>query len=99
MIVLNPFLDSLCNFGIKNIGLTPGIPNGCFQHPQDVVNIFHMYVISSFSLCFILEWSTLRVELNFTTFAMFLANLADLSCLIMAYVVMASYFWKNLRNG
>ena len=37
MIVLNPFLDSLCNFGFKNIGLTPGIPKGCFQHPQDVV--------------------------------------------------------------
>ena len=37
MIVLNPFLDFLCNFGFKNIGLTPGIPKGCFQHPQDVV--------------------------------------------------------------
>ena len=37
MIVLNPFLDSLCNFGFKNIGLTPGIQKGCFQHPQDVV--------------------------------------------------------------
>ena len=37
MIVLNPFLDSLCNFGFKNIGLTPGIPKRCFQHPQDVV--------------------------------------------------------------
>ena len=40
MIVLNPFLDSLCNFGFKNIGLTPGIPKGCFQHPQDVVHDF-----------------------------------------------------------
>ena len=39
MIVLNPFLDSLCNFGFKNIDMTPGIPNGCFQHPQDVVEI------------------------------------------------------------
>jgi hypothetical protein len=37
LIVLNPFLDSLCNFGFKNIGLTPGIPKECFQHPQDVV--------------------------------------------------------------
>jgi hypothetical protein len=37
LIVLNPFLDSLCNFSFKNIGLTPGIPKGCFQHPQDVV--------------------------------------------------------------
>ena len=37
MIVLNPFLNSLCNFGFKNIGLTPGIPKRCFYHPQDVV--------------------------------------------------------------
>ena len=37
MIVLNPFLDSLCNFGFKNIGLKPGIPKECFPHPQDVV--------------------------------------------------------------
>ena len=37
MIVLNPFLDSLCNLGFKNIGLTPGILKGCFQHPQDIV--------------------------------------------------------------
>ena len=37
MIVLNPFLDSLGNFGFKNIHLIPGIPNRCFQHPQDVV--------------------------------------------------------------
>ena len=37
MIVLNPFLDSLCNLGLKNIGLTPGIPKGCFQRPQDIV--------------------------------------------------------------
>ena len=40
MIVLNPFLDSLCNFGFKNIGLTPGIPKWYFQHPQDVVNCY-----------------------------------------------------------
>ena len=40
MIVLNPFLDSLDNFGFKNIGLTPGIPKGCLQHPQDVVHDF-----------------------------------------------------------
>ena len=37
LIVLNPFLDSLCNSAFKNICLTPGIPNGCCQHPQDVV--------------------------------------------------------------
>ena len=37
MIVLNPFLDSLCNLGFKNIRLTPGIPKTCFQNPQDVV--------------------------------------------------------------
>ena len=36
---MNPFLDSLCNFGFKNIGLTPGVPKRCFQHPQDVVYI------------------------------------------------------------
>ena len=35
---MNPFLDSLCNFGFKNIVLTPGVPKGCFQHPQDVVS-------------------------------------------------------------
>ena len=37
MIVLNPFLDSLCNFGFKNIGLTPGTGSRCFQSSQDVV--------------------------------------------------------------
>ena len=45
-----------------------------------------------------LEWSTLSVELNFTTISMFLANLADFSCSIMAYVVMASYFWKKFKK-
>ena len=34
-----------------------------------------------------LEWSTLSVELNFTTIAVLLAKLADFSCSIMAYVV------------
>ena len=34
LIVLNPFLDSLCNSAFKNIGLAPGIPKTCFQHPQ-----------------------------------------------------------------
>jgi hypothetical protein len=56
-------------------------------------------VISNFSLFFILEWSTLSVKINFTTIAEFLAKLADFSFSIMAYVVMPSYFWKNLRNG
>ena len=37
LIVLNPFLDSLCNSAVKNIGLAPGIPKSCFQHPQDIV--------------------------------------------------------------
>ena len=37
LIVLNPFLDSFCNSAFKNISLTPGIPKGCFQQPQDVV--------------------------------------------------------------
>ena len=37
LIVLNPFLDSLCNSALKNTGLAPGIPKTCFQHPQDVV--------------------------------------------------------------
>ena len=37
LIVLNPFLDSLCNYAFKNIGLAPGIPKTCFQHPQDIV--------------------------------------------------------------
>jgi hypothetical protein len=36
-IVLNPFLDFLCISAFKNIGLAPGIPKTCFQHPQDVV--------------------------------------------------------------
>ena len=37
LIVLNPFLDSLCKKKKKNICLTPGIPKTCFQHPQDIV--------------------------------------------------------------
>ena len=37
LIVLSPFLDSLGNFAFKNIDLAPGIPNTCFQHPQDIV--------------------------------------------------------------
>ena len=37
MIVLNPFLDSLCNFSFKNIGLTPGTGLGCFQSSRDIV--------------------------------------------------------------
>ena len=40
LIVLNPFLDSLCNSAFKNIGLAPGIQKTCFQHPQDVVKMF-----------------------------------------------------------
>ena len=37
LIVLNPFLDSLCNSAFKNIGLAPGVQKTCFQHPQDAV--------------------------------------------------------------
>ena len=37
MIGLNPFLDSLCNFGFKNEGLHPGGDIECFQGPQDIV--------------------------------------------------------------
>ena len=44
LIVLNPFLDSLCNFGFKNICLTHGIPKGCFQHPQDIVHMIKVKV-------------------------------------------------------
>ena len=43
MIVLNPFLDSLCNSAFKNIGLALGIPNTCFQHPQDIVIYIFSY--------------------------------------------------------
>ena len=39
------------------------------------------------------------VELIFTTIAVFLSKLADFSCSIIAYLVMTSYFLKNLRNG
>ena len=46
LIVLNPFLDSLCNFGFKNIGLTPGTGLGCFQSSQDIVYMSRLvYVI------------------------------------------------------
>ena len=40
MICLNPFLDSLCNFGFKNGGLHPGGDIECFPGPQDVVLLF-----------------------------------------------------------
>ena len=43
MIVLNPFWIPYAILVLKNIGLTPGIPKGCFQHPQDVVH-FCMYL-------------------------------------------------------
>ena len=54
LIVLNPFLDSLCNFGFKNIGLTPGIPKECFEHPQDVVfslNVKFIYSEKATNIC------------------------------------------------
>ena len=36
-IVLNPFLNSLGNFALSNIGLPPGTGLGCFQSSQDMV--------------------------------------------------------------
>ena len=45
------FLDSLCNFGFKNIGLTPGIPKWRFQHPQNVVMYLFLNLGPSFSVC------------------------------------------------
>ena len=41
--VLNPFLDTVRNFGFKNIGLTPGEGSGCFQSSQDVVSFYFNY--------------------------------------------------------
>ena len=41
-IVLNPFLDSLCNLGFKNIGLPPGVNNfESFPGPQNAVNKYY----------------------------------------------------------
>ena len=56
MIVLNPFLDSLCNFGFKNIGLTPGVPKRCFQHPQDVVYILKRSLEKLFGKNYLLKY-------------------------------------------
>ena len=39
MICLNPFLDSLCNFGFKNGGLHSGGDIEWFPGPQDVVTV------------------------------------------------------------
>ena len=39
LIVLSPFLDSLGQSGLKNIGLLPGTGSGCFQSSRDVVII------------------------------------------------------------
>ena len=47
MIVLNPFLKSLCNFGLKNIGLTPGTGSGCFQSSHDIVIVNGSQCISN----------------------------------------------------
>ena len=47
LIVLNPFLDSLCNSALKNTGLAPGIQKTCFQHPQDVVIILIKRIFQS----------------------------------------------------
>ena len=35
---MNPFLDSLCNFAFKNIGLPPGVNFEWFPGPQDAVD-------------------------------------------------------------
>ena len=49
LIVLNPFLDSLGHFGLKNISLPPGTGLGCFQSSQDVVyyGVSILYVLNS----------------------------------------------------
>ena len=52
----NPFLDSLSNFGFKNIRLTPGIPKECFQHPQDVVH-YNVHKVLVF-ICFAALYKT-----------------------------------------
>ena len=44
LIVLNPFLDSLYNFGLKNIGLTPGTGSRCFQSSQDTVGCNRLFI-------------------------------------------------------
>ena len=62
-------------------------------------NIFHLYLISFFKIFLFFGHSTLSVELNFVIIAMFLPKLANFKCSIMGFVVMAGYFWKNLRNG
>ena len=38
---MNPFLDSLGHFGLKNIGLPPGGGSGCFQSSQDIVSFIN----------------------------------------------------------
>ena len=43
--------------------------------------------------------NSVHVVVECPPIAVVLAKLADCSCSIIAYVVMASYFWKNLRNG
>ena len=50
LIVLNPFLDFLCNSAFKNTGLVPGIPKTCFQHPQDVVKMQQMIFYTLFEM-------------------------------------------------
>ena len=52
-------------------------------------NIFHLYVISNFYLYLLL---------SFVIIAVFLAKLANFSCSIMAYAVMASYFLENFKK-
>ena len=45
LIVLNPFLDSLGNFALKNIGLPPGVGLECFQSSQDAVKRHLVFLV------------------------------------------------------
>ena len=64
---MNPFLYSLGNFALKNIGLPPGAGWGCFQSSQDKVllvtiadsnpaNVVFWQSGSFFCVCFSLFW-------------------------------------------
>ena len=69
MIVLNPFLDSLCNFGFKNIGLHPGVNFEWFPDPQEAVILYYFVLHTKkngtiHSLCF--DTTVLTVLLLYT---------------------------------
>ena len=76
LIVLNPYLDSLGQSGLKNIGLPPGTGWGCFQSSQDVVQYslyFEDITFLAFNWCdyfliFYFNWSIcfMRVLTSFS---------------------------------